>query len=102
MKLAGERVHFTGEKLYHQFKKSEQKLVKTKNVAVNTIKSQITKSQEKFKTALQSRITTTKEFTDAVKERFSDSWLHRRFLRAFPNLQVKSKVLRLNEKNEKK
>lgn len=47
-------------------------------------------------------ITTTKEYTDLVKERFAKTWLNRRFLRAFPNLQARStKILRLNEKNEK-
>lgn len=101
VKKATARVHFTGEKIYNSLLDSEQKLVKTRDNAVYAIKQQISKSQGKLKSALQNRITTTKEYTDAVKERFAKSWLNRRFLNAFPNLQARTKILRLNENNKK-
>ena len=78
-----------------------QRANETKNNAINILKNQVAKSQEKLKSALQYQLMTTKEFTDTVKLRFSNTWLNRRFLKAFPNLQVKSKILMLNEKNEK-
>jgi len=70
------------------------------------IKNVVTAKANKAKKSLgnipKSIITTTKEFTDVVKERFSNTWLERRFLNAFPNLQARSKkILMLNEKNEK-
>lgn len=83
VKIASEKAHYTREKAY------------------SIIKEKVEKSQKDIQNAIQDRITTTKEFTELVKERFSKTWLNRRFLRAFPNLQVKSKIFRLNENNKK-
>ena len=90
VRMAGEKVHYTGEKVYQNLMDSEKKLIQTRDRAIAIIKEKVEKSQNDIRTAIQERITTTKEFTDAVKERFASTWLNRRFLRAFPNLQAKS------------
>lgn len=57
---------------------------------------------EKIKTALYEKIMTTKEYTEEVKKKFDRNWLNRRFLKAFPNMQISSKILKLKEKIDKK
>lgn len=68
----------------------------------NVVTAKASKAKKSLGNIPRSIITSTKDFTDAVKERFANTWLERRFLSAFPNLQAKStKILMLNENNER-
>lgn len=70
------------------------------NDAKKTFYTRLTGSTNKIKEEIINRITTTTEFTNIVKEQFSKTWFNRRFLKAFPNLQIKSKILQLKDDNK--
>lgn len=98
------------EEAKNNLKISEAEIKKRKDITINIIKDSVQKSQEKIKykaqnikNEIKSKITimTTKEFTDVVKEKYlTKSWLNRRLAKAFPNLQLKTKKLRLKDKND--
>ena len=82
-----------------------EKIKESVKLNIKVASEKVEKSQKNIQNVIYNRITTTKEFTETVKERFSNTWLNRRLLRAFPNIQVKSKIFKLiddREQNSKK
>ena len=91
-------------------KKAEQTrkdIVNAQKVFKSNVKEfgrEIHYSREKMRNKLSDRVILTKNFTNMVKENFSTKWINRRFLNAFPNLQIKlsKNFIDINKSNKNK
>ena len=73
---------------------------KYKSIFIKDQNGKLSHEIDSIKNEWKQKITTTTEFTEAVKNRLlKENWLVRRFTKAFPNLQLKPKILKLKDKN---